>query len=394
MHKNWKYIAILVFCFFILLLAQANRPKQFNWLPTYSKYDKNPYGTYILYDLLQDVFPNKQFETVDKTIYEIFEFDNYQDFIYIFIADSFTPDDYDVELLLDYVYRGGCTFIAANYFTTTLTDTLEIDVKFHFPITGEDDSLSLNFVDRNLKATKNYLYNKGAVDYYLADYNNDYTEVLGVNSKGQPTFVKISIGDGYLFLNTNPMTFTNYYMLKRNNAEYVAKCFSFLPVRNILWDEYFKIGRTETGTPLRFILSKASLKWALYLTLFLFVVFVAFEVKRKQRMIPIVDPMRNTTLEFTETIGRLYFQRKTNLNIAQKLILYFFEYLRSQLFLEINSADANLVEKVAHKSGVPTEEVASLFKTIQYIQSKEVEILDIVLINLNKGIERFKEQMQ
>ena len=62
------------------------------------------------------------------------------------------------------------------------------------------------------------------------------------------------------------------------------------------------------------------LQYAFWLSLLLLLLYILFAGKRMQRIIPLVKPNENTTVTFTETIGRLYLQKKDNKNIANVLI--------------------------------------------------------------------------
>ncbi|MBC8111988.1 MAG: DUF4350 domain-containing protein, partial [Verrucomicrobia bacterium] len=117
-------------------------------------------------------------------------------------------------------------------------------------------------------------------------------------------------------------------------------------------------------------------------------IFIIFEAKRKQRIIPVVQPLANTTLEFTETVGSVYFQYKDHKNIADKKITYFLEYLRSKFFVKTTDLNASLLETLAMKSGVSQLQIDAIFKKINFIRKQEV-ITEADLIEINKMIEEF-----
>jgi len=56
-------------------------------------------------------------------------------------------------------------------------------------------------------------------------------------------------------------------------------------------------------TPLKYILSQESLKWAYYILIVSIIVYIIFQGKRKQRVIPLIPPLKNTTLEFVRIIA-------------------------------------------------------------------------------------------
>jgi hypothetical protein len=147
----------------------------------------------------------------------------------------------------------------------------------------------------------------------------------------------------------------------------------------------------ESSTPLRFILSNESLRWAYYITIVSVLVFIGFEMKRKQRIIPVIPPLENTTLEFVGTIGNLYYQSAEHKNIAEKKINFLMDQIRSKYWLNTNVLDEAFINALARKSGKAEEDVRSLMKSISAIQVKE-RISSEELIDLNKKIEKFNSK--
>jgi hypothetical protein len=188
-----------------------------------------------------------------------------------------------------------------------------------------------------------------------------------------------------------PLAYTNYNMLYRQNAQYISKTLSYLPVQHTYWHEYYKDFKAEPQTPLRYIISQPALKWALYLSLGALVLFIAFEAKRKQRIIPVIKPLTNTTLEFTETVGRLYFQYKDHKNIADKKITYFLDYLRTHFYVKTIEIDDSLYSKLADKTGIDKIEITKLFELITMISNKR-NVSEEDLLTLNSQIEQFQRK--
>jgi hypothetical protein len=52
------------------------------------------------------------------------------------------------------------------------------------------------------------------------------------------------------------------------------------------------------STPLRFFLTNDFLRWALRLSVFGLILYILFEMKRRQRVIPVITPLRNSTVRF------------------------------------------------------------------------------------------------
>jgi hypothetical protein len=148
----------------------------------------------------------------------------------------------------------------------------------------------------------------------------------------------------------------------------------------------------EIGTPLRFILTHAPLQWAYYITVLSVLLFMIFEAKRKQRIIPVIRPLGNTTLEFIRTIGSLYFQRQDHKNVAEKKIHYLMDLIRSHYWIQTHSLDEGFVVALAGKTGKPEQDVRELVEAIADIRARE-KISANELVNLNTKIEEFIPQL-
>ena len=148
--------------------------------------------------------------------------------------------------------------------------------------------------------------------------------------------------------------------------------------------------RYQHVSTLGFILRNNSLRWAYYTGILFMILFVVFSIKRRQRIIPVVTPFRNTTLEFTETVGRLYFNRGDHKNIVEKKIKFFMEYIRSRYYMDTQNLDADFVEKLTIKSGIEKERIQYMTQLMISLLNKQV-IADTELIQLNDLIEYFKK---
>ncbi len=113
-------------------------------------------------------------------------------------------------------------------------------------------------------------------------------------------------------------------------------------------------------------------------------------MKRKQRIIPVITPLLNTTLEFVGTIGNLYYQSAEHKNIAEKKIHFLMDQIRSKYWLNTNALDESFIVALARKTGKGEDDVRTLVKSIAAIQAKD-RISSEELIDINKKIEKFSE---
>ena len=311
MRKDWKYILYISLAFGIFVAVKLLSPKNYDWSVTFAHDDKNPYGAYAFNDLMPGLFPGRRVLHSYQTLYEIKDSLVNSENIFI-VCSNFSGDKEDSEMLLDHISRGGSAFISAEYFWGHFADTLLVQTYDYFfkttDVFGKRDSSWLKFANHQLDTTKKFHYRRDNIHNYFSRFDTTRTTIVARNNNGQPVTIRIRIGNGSLILNSTPLIFTNIYLLSSNNYEFVSKTLSYLPVRDVAWTEYYHVGRMEASTPLRFVLTREPLRWAYYITILSVLLFMLFEMKRRQRIIPIVKPLPNTTMEFVATIGNLYFQ--------------------------------------------------------------------------------------
>lgn len=382
--KYYYFLAALVLIFAAISISA---PKAINWKATYSKKDKNPYGNFILYDLLSETFDSK-LRTVQQPAYNQIKEDSSLKANYIFVNDIFVPDTFDTKELVNFVERGNNVFIAANSFFGDFADALKLETEQNTLFFGASDSNSLNFVNQEFEVDPAYKFRRNSAENYFASFDTTRSTILGINDSLQATYIKTTYGDGAFYLSANPLAFTNFHLMHEDNAYYIFKSLSYLPKAEIWWDEFYKVGRDEAKTPLRFILKTPALKWAWMLLLFGGLLYMISNAKRKQKIIPALDPFKNTSVEFTETIGMLYFNNGNHKDLADKKIKYFFEFVRRKFGLKTDLNDWEFPIRLAQKSGMTEEDTAKLLTEVKRVKSL-VQINEEILIKLNTAIDNF-----
>ncbi len=365
MKKYLRFSFVLGFTILLLVIFKISSPKEIDWSLSFSNEDKIPNGSYILYKILPEIFPENKITPVYYPAYNNLYGLEHSNSGYIFLNDEFSPDELDSRELLSYVERGNYVFVSANYLRGKLFDSLKINASISFT---NSDSVEINFYSDSLRNESSYQIKKSQFEFYFYEYDTLNSVVLGINKDDKANFIRTSFGDGYFYLSTIPEAFTNFTLLDSVNSDYAHKALSYLPSGlEILWDEYYKLNKSMVRTPLKYILSREPLKWAYYILIFSVIVYIIFQGKRKQRVIPVITPLKNTTLEFVKIVGKLYFQQKDHKNIAQKKINFFLDYLRSRYMVKTDELNPETVEKISLKSGIDKTEVKNIFNYINYI---------------------------
>ena len=379
---NWKYIsflAALVGLYFLLLYFM---PQKFNWFVTLYQKDRDPFGTYVFKSLIDNSWLT-QVNTSNKTLYELNEL---SDPNLLALCEEFKLAQSEMESLLNLVTDGKTVIISAHQMDTVFTDSLGLKINhlsFHFyldKIWGED-SLGVKFVLAPFDTIKTYWLPNQLLAQYFESFDPSTTDVIAENTHGKPVLLKVRYGKGNLLLSSTPLAFTNFSMLRSDNHAFVAGILSHLKSGSLHWTEYYQLGRMEASTPLRYVLSEPSLKWALYILMITILVSMVFEVKRAQRVIPVISPLQNETLDFVKTISRLYYQKKDHKDLAVKKMLHFTDHLKQKLHIDINDEISEVISKVAAKTGSDEREVTLLFDQMNhisnasYISAKELKLL-------------------
>ncbi|MFY8181551.1 MAG: DUF4350 domain-containing protein [Flavobacterium sp.] len=397
MNKTIKiYIVFLVLIFIAIIFVDANRPRPIDWRPTYSINDKIPFGLYIFDKESPTLLKKNSLKKVTNTIYEYFEpLYNYDSLVnnynergtILSISEYSLIDDQSTQELLYFVSHGNSAFLSSKSFSKILMDSLKFETNNEMIFNKE---IKFSLANKKLD-TKKYNFDIGAGSYYFGKIDTLTTTILGYQESGNnkyANFIKVPHGNGFFYLHTQPAAFTNYHILKENHSEYLEKIVSYIPKGTIFWAIDNINGESVSSSPMRFILSNPALKWAWYIFLIGMVFFMIFNAKRKQRIVPIVKPLQNTTVDFTKTIGNLYYQEGDHQNIINKKIIYFLERVRNEFLIETNTLDENFIKKLHLKTGKNIEDIENVVRLINYQRRSYHQSIEDDLIEINNAIEK------
>lgn len=385
--------------FFILFLAgiiyiDAVKPKPVNWFPSYDLTKKDPFGLYVLDKESSGLFKENEIQKVIKTLYEFFNSENalvdveydYSGTIFL-VSENYNLDSKSDKELFYFVGDGNTAFISCKDFPEMLMDSLNFSIDSRLRLS---DTVNVWMANKNLGLEK-YNLNIGAGNIYFSEIDTLTTTVLGYqgkDNKKEINFIKVPYKEGYFYLHTQPASFTNYHLLKDNHFEYTEKILSYIPEGNLFWLVKDQNGEIASDSPLRYVLSQPALKWAWLLFLSGMLLFIIFNAKRKQRIVPILKPLANTTVDFTKTIGNLYYQEGDHQNIINKKIIYFFEKIRNEYLIDTTVLDENFEKKLQLKTGKNIQDIKELVWLIKRINGPYYLCVEEDLIEINNAIEK------
>jgi len=383
--KDFKiYISVGTVLLLIYLVAQFNRPNPVNWTTTLSYTDKIPYGTYVFYNRLKDIFPGGRVKYISKSPYDVFN-SNLPGGNYIVIAQNATFSKIDFKEMVKYISAGNSVFISAFSFDGYISDSLKLETGVEY----DKKNPTLNFLSTQLKKPADYKFDNNISAQYFSKFDTARATSISQNQYGKSNYLRFKFGKGNLFLFANPQILTNYSLLKPGGDEYPAKVLSYLPVtENIYWDLYQNHDASADQSPMRVFFSNPGLQWAYYLSLASLLLFVVYEVKRRQRIIPVMEPLKNSTVEFVSVVGKVYYEQRDNSNIAAKKIVYFGEHLRNVFGLKTGNYNNDFLISFINKTGIEESLAKDLVSQINFLMHQS-HISDHELIVLNQLIEKF-----
>ncbi|MGC1514838.1 MAG: DUF4350 domain-containing protein [Maribacter sp.] len=401
MQRRSKIIlGLLVAVLVGIVVTELVRPKPINWRPSYTSDSKIPFGCYVLFNELQTIFPNSNIESVEESVYDLLiDRDSSIPSSYMIIDDFVSLDKQETNQLLNYVAQGNQVFIATSDLGGVLADTLNITIDRRYDFS--EDTVSVELTNKRYKGAL-FQYERGVYPAYFSSVDTANTQILGyINfaekkfvqedkavNKRAPNFIKTEFGKGIFLLNALPVAYTNYYLLSDSNP-YVAHTFSYLKDEFLYWDDYKKSGRTIITSPMRFVLNQPALKWGYYLSIIGILLFVVFKAKREQRIIPVLEPLQNSSVAFARTVGALYHQNKDYTNLNGKNINFFLSGIRRTYYLETTTLDERFIAQLSAKSGKSIQETKTLIELILHLKNKPMHTEQDTII-LSKNINTFK----
>jgi len=387
------YLIVSSILLVVYLVAQYHKPKQTDWTPTYLKEDKIPYGLYILDQELPRIFPGATVKTSRLPVYNTLNGKNFKNISYIFIAGSLKCDALDYKELVRFMKAGNHVFIATYDAGKVLSDQLKISIKSYSKF-NKTNKTAVSFVNPALKPAHKYYLDKELGNQFFGQLDTSRATALGKDANGNTNFVKYTFGAGALYILPNPQLLTNYNLLNPAGAKYASTSLSYLPLsKTVIIDESNTRGNITDNSILRVIFAHQPLAWAYTLALTGLLLFIFFEIKRRQRIIPIIDPLKNSSVDFVKVVGQVYYQQRDNRDITEKKISYFLEYVRTAYRLKTTTIDDELATALVLKSGAAEETVKGIFDSIHKINNQH-KVTDEQLISLNKVIEKFYKQVQ
>ena len=378
MNKTLKLYAILFGIVLILLaLLELGKKNVTDWRKNFDVTEKTPFGLYIFNQEAEHLVGN-----LHRTVVSPFDYFNQNPAAknrnYLIIERNISKTSW--EKLLDKAKEGSDVMVSSTRFSMEIADSLKFNPGLRF----FEENQTHYLTDRKFLGDS-IIIEKYPGQLVFESFDAE-TEILGAAKSpivpDAASFIKIRFGKGNIYLHSDPMFLTNYYLLKPGYERYAQDVFSYFPNRETVW--FMETRDIRSNSPLRFVLANPGLRYAWWLLLAGLLIFVFFNAKRRQRVIPEIPELKNKSAEFVKSIGNLYLQEGDFHDMMAKKAQYFLNRIRMDLLIDTHSLDEDFCKKLQLKTGKPVEKIDEAVSLIKKAQDPYAAVIKEDLIRMNR----------
>ena len=361
----------------VLALLQLSKSDVTDWRKNFDVDEKSPFGLYIFSKEANHLL-NDKVKRTDLSPYDFYKTQKLKPHNILIIESKLDSESWNK--ILKNVEKGSDALVIAQSISDAVIDSLHLATKrIHYEESNLLFLTDIKFAGDSLSIDK---FPSGSGFYLITEKE----EILGskVSDSKMANFIKVNHGKGHLYLHSEPLILTNYYLLKPGNEKYVQDVFSYLPDRETVWFSGDNKNVAESRSPLRFILANPGLRYAWWLLLGGLLLFIIFNAKRKQRIVPIIEPKKNKSVEFVKSIGNLYLQEGDFHDMMAKKAQYFLNRVRMDLLIDTKDLDEKFIHLLHLKTGKSVEKIKEATELIKEGQDPYASVMQSDLIKMNK----------
>ena len=387
-------VTILTFTFFeVKQVPDIKKGKE------YSAVEKNRNGLWLFHELLKLKYGEDSVELSETDNLDYLS--EVRNSLLVIITSRVVFDSVKTKAINNFLDNGNELLITARYhFLDSLTEydythtNTYIDSVGHLSWMDNSTTPYNSFSrDSTIDTRLSFRYFSKINDIGLLDLadKSRTTTITSINDT-LPIFQEVEEEGRLFYLHCIPELFINIAGVTDSYLTHFNRTFSNFKSEKIILHS-FGIQRSREANNdslLKYILSQRSLKYAYYLLLIFSLLYVFFSSRRKQKAIPIIQPNKNTSLDYIHTVSDLYRAQDQN----QKLVLHmrriFYDKIRNKYFIDPDHPD--FVRKLSKKSKLPIEKINSLVDSFK--ASDNYDFNDDQLIRLYNDIQSFYKSSQ
>ena len=398
--------------FILMFLLQMQLPKKFVWNPTFYHADRQPFGCYVFDSIMRQSLP-QGYQVTAKTFRQLDEENRNRKIAVVVLDNSLRLKKVDVGHLRKIAQRGGKVMVAYHWGGSD-----ELDSSFHVDMSS--GAFYLDNIMRRMASQQDVYDTLTWCGYPLAYPQREYRLIdqlisgsISLDSASKatvlayslqanrkfPSAVSLPCGKGEVIFVATPLLFTNMGVLDDVSSQYVFRIMSQMADLPVYRTEAYlesKVKLEAEQSPLRELLKRPPLRWAVYLMMLGVVLFMIFTARRHQRVIPIMEKPKNRSLEFIQLIGTLYYQRHDHADLVRKKFRFFAEEVRRNAGIDIgdvNQGDADC-RALAEIRGMDVEKIKETIREIRLVIHSDLNIPARQMRKLIDEMNRILENIQ
>lgn len=388
--NRWFVVSIVVFLV-LLFILEMQLPKNFSWTPTFRHTDKQPFGSCLFDSLLSSTMP-KGYTVTDSSLYQLAK-DSLQPRGILVVADEMNLIPAEVNAIFSMANNGSHVMLVAHGVGDFMCNRLGIrmwgygnsfDLQNFVKYNKERESFEWVSEENGYKPRR-FMVFKPLITRKFNFETDSLDNVIRPCLDQQATLRHDAVsstfrqGKGYITFCSLPLLFTNYGIVDQDNATFSLRLLTLMKDLPVVRTEAYcpQTSDEVQQSPLRYAISQPPLRWALYTLMVGALLFLIFEGRRRQRVIPIEKAPENHSLEFIHLVGSLYYHSRERRSLVVRKWTYFAEELRRNIHLDVTDAseDDVTLPTLARLTTIDEQEIRTLILQLrQLVAADETEI--------------------
>ena len=373
-----------------------------NWNKEYQLAEKDPKGLYLFNKLLRAHIDRKQamsFVSDAGELETVIEGSSAQN-TYVFVGNRFGLETSEFDTILKRVSQGSDVFFAYHEMTENLVSSM-FDRYGH--VFDYDEEINVFMGQKKMRMINLYQNDTVAKNWLAYDpacvAKDSMIELASFMEL--TALVELQHGRGRVYLSTTPELFQNYQIKRNPGFEFTSMVQDLLPKDQDVYilevgrlsddygtqdvDELDEGEGKEDNSYLRVIFENKTLLKAFLAAILGILIFLIFRSKRIRPVVPYLEPKKNTTRAFVETLTSIYFSKRNPYGMLSLQRRNFYNVIQKHFFIDLQRREGEReLLALSEKSNVPLEEIKSLVAILETKEAFEVNDQTIVQVHKRK----------
>ncbi len=338
------FISVFLGLVLILLVSvfKIGEVPDVSWKQDYNINSKDPHGLWVMKSLLEKRYGDENV-MVDYN-FNYYESDTDSTLLYVAVRDMLNYDYYESSELEYLASLGHDVLLIANNLQFS-GDYFNI-VTESFP--QFEDSLKIGYPGEVYPTSTFYNHKtdfEKTVPYLLKSFNIAITgdtslrkETILWSDVTDPISFEIKVDSGRIVTHSAPDLFTNISSLQDFYLDHFNHIFNNDEIQKVVFS--FPDGMAATTqSPLSILLKHRGLAYGYYMLLFSLITLLYFGSKRILNPVKLIAPIKNNSMQYVETMTRLYEVHGDNVAIAKIIESNFYDKVHHRYGLLRNDED-------------------------------------------------------